>query len=583
MKEPDAIILVESPQKARRLERVLQGRYLVLPTYGSVCDLRPKVSGGIAIDPECFLGMYSLTSEPRRAIDGKRVIAHLAARIEQDPTIPVLFAMENTQRGESIAAAVAHYLGLCRPRRVRCSSLDPVQLQSAIRDADDIDRAAVSAYLTRLHIDHVLTRTIVPWLHDTHGLHAAPCSLLGFIVDAMVNEREVALARRDGSAVPHTYEVEIGDWKANWVHQHQDAFTAMPVSNADTAKTAVQQYAVTPAITRRIERVGALRVINIINREVQIPAPAALNAAELIAVAARAMGWPDDKTRDVALQLYGGADACAWITDPESLVNTVPMAMETGIRAFLRASGLPGASSDACSSTPPWSVRGAQAILPVDWTIESAGTTDDQRALYSIIRDRAIFSQLAPATLRACEVEFTDLQGQDWFRATFFTWLDQGWVDTTAIHSEAVTAPDLPLIAHSLPKFLPGDVVRVTGRGVGASTPAFLGRFTDATLHEALWRLGVACDVGPHEFKRFLQGRTSLQIAQDGALKPTRLGQTTYKVVHPWLRASHIAYAVDIACQCEQIAVGHIDGPRLIGKVWEHLRQDLSTFQPYAK
>ena len=120
----NTLIIVESPNKAKKLNEMFAGRFKAIATCGHICDLPENpIAPDVGIDRVAMKGRYELTKNSKRSVDGTRVITTLKKYLKDNPGTDIYIASDDDREGESIGAFVAGYLGLKNPKRMRFNAI----------------------------------------------------------------------------------------------------------------------------------------------------------------------------------------------------------------------------------------------------------------------------------------------------------------------------------------------------------------------------------------------------------------------------------------------------------------------------
>jgi DNA topoisomerase I len=158
------LIIVESPSKARTLERFLGNEYVVRASMGHIRDL-PKSKTGVDIEGG-FVPEYEV-------IPGKeKQIRELRAAVKTASS--TLLAADPDREGEAIAWHLAEALGLRNPDRIVFHEITKLAVEAALASPRKIDRSLVAAQEARRVIDRLVGYEISPllWRKVRKGLSA---------------------------------------------------------------------------------------------------------------------------------------------------------------------------------------------------------------------------------------------------------------------------------------------------------------------------------------------------------------------------------------------------------------------------
>src|SRR3954464_5474222 len=155
---PKHLVIVESPAKARTIERVLGDDYRVLASYGHVRDLPDnpgKGKFGVDVDHD-FAPDYVVSDDRRKQVDA---IAKAAKSADT-----VYLATDLDREGEAIAWHVAEAANVAadKARRVTFSEITADAIREAFAHPRDIDHNLVDAQQTRRILDRLVGYTLSP-------------------------------------------------------------------------------------------------------------------------------------------------------------------------------------------------------------------------------------------------------------------------------------------------------------------------------------------------------------------------------------------------------------------------------------
>ena len=180
------LVIVESPAKAKTINKYLGDDYIVKASMGHVRDLPPK---GMGVDLETFHPDYVIIEE--RGKD--KLVAELKKLAKQSPL--VYLATDLDREGEAIAWHLKEALGVSddRARRVIFNAITKTEIQRAFADPKSIDMDRVNAQQARRILDRIVGYEISPllWRKVAKGLSAGRVQSVAvrLVVD---REREIA-------------------------------------------------------------------------------------------------------------------------------------------------------------------------------------------------------------------------------------------------------------------------------------------------------------------------------------------------------------------------------------------------------
>jgi DNA topoisomerase-1 len=480
---PKNLVIVESPAKARTIERYLGADYNVLASYGHVRDL-PENPGkgkfGVDVDND-FAPEYVISDDRRKQVAEITKAAKLADT--------VFLATDLDREGEAIAWHVveAAHVPAAKTQRVTFNEITESAIREAFAHPRQIDTNLVDAQQTRRIVDRLVGYTLSPLLSRKirSGLSAGRVQSVAVRL-VVEREREIsAFTAREYWTLEALLATMAGATFAAEVVRIDGA--ALDVGDGETA----DHHA---AALRELEA----RVTKIATRkQSRSPAPP-FTTSTLQQEASRTLGFSPKRTMSVAQRLYEGADTpyghvgliTYMRTDSTAIAGVAmgeardvirdrfgqPYTMPKGRVYKTKTKG----AQEAHESIRPTSFRRDPDSL--------AGTLQaDELRLYRLIWQRAIASQMAAKELETTTVELA--AGPYELRASATKTLFDGFA---AVYTEGRDDDaDEEEAERQLPAVAEGDttdVREVTPTQHFTEPPP---RFTEATLIKALEEHGI--------------------------------------------------------------------------------------------
>lgn len=407
------LVIVESPAKARTLERYLGRDFQVKASVGHIVDL-PKSKLGVDIekgfvpDFHVIQGKKKIIEELRRAAMGKEHI-YLAS----DPD----------REGEAIAWHIADQIGRDHHRmhRVLINEITRKAVQEAIAHPHKLDRKKFEAQIARRILDRLVGYQISPilWKKVRRGLSAGRVQSVAV---RLVCEREKEIrafvpqeywslmALLEGRAGP-AFEARLVEWRGEKI---------------DNKKFRIESETEISKIVRAVE--GCPWAVSDVERKERrrFPTPPFVTS-KLQQEAARKLGFQPQRTMQVAQRLYEGVEL-----GPEGSVGLVTYMRTDSTRVSADAVRevrrfIHGQYGESYLPEKPVTYRSKkgiqdahEAIRPtsMEYTPERVRRylRRDAFALYSLIWERFVASQMAPAVYD--QTVFDIRVGEALFRAT---------------------------------------------------------------------------------------------------------------------------------------------------------------------
>jgi DNA topoisomerase-1 len=478
------LVIVESPAKARTIERYLGEDYRVLASYGHVRDL-PENPGkgkfGVDVDHD-FAPEYVVSADSRKRVDD---IAKAARGSDM-----VYLATDLDREGEAIAWHVAEAANVpaAKTRRVTFSEITEPAIREAFANPRHIDQNLVDAQQTRRIIDRLVGYTLSPLLSR---------KVMGGLSAGRVQSVAVRLV------VEREREIEAFTAREYWTIETILAARSGETFAAELVRIDGEALAIEDEATAT-GHVEALRGAHPIVRKVSVrtqkrsPAPP-FTTSTLQQEASRKLSFSPKRTMSIAQRLYEGADTPDGHVGLITYMRTDSTAM-AGV-AMGEAREVIGERYGEPFTMPKGRVhktkaKGAQeaheSIRPTSFRRDPdslAGTLKpEELRLYRLIWQRALASQMAPKELETTSIELVD--GRYELRASATKTLFEGFarVYTEGRDDDADEddegAGRLPALAEGDPT----DVRDVTPTQHFTEPPP---RFTEATLIKALEEHGI--------------------------------------------------------------------------------------------
>ena len=409
------LVIVESPAKAKTIEKYLGTGYIVKASMGHLIDL-PK--SRIAIDVENNFNPEYITVRGR---------AKLLKELQKDAknATEVLLASDNDREGESIAWHLKN--SFCEKtsapiKRIVFNEITPQAINDAVKNPMDIDESKVNAQKARRVLDRLVGYNLSPllWKKVKNGLSAGRVQSVAL---RLICERESEVE----SFIPDEYwslDADFIKGKSN--------FTAQLISYNDK-KPELQNEKSVQVIIDEIKN-SECEVVDIKYSEKTVRPKAPFTTSKLQQAAANRLGFTSRKTMQIAQQLYEGVNIG---------VNRV------GLITYMRTDSV-RISQTAINDVRNWLEKNYPAELPeqqieytvgkkaqdahegirptyVSYTPDSVKEylTRDQLRLYSIIWERFVSSQMNNAKTRTTSVDIK--AGNALFRVSASKVIEKGF------------------------------------------------------------------------------------------------------------------------------------------------------------
>ena len=548
MQEPMAnrLIIVESPSKARTLEKFLGPGFTVAASMGHVRDL-PKSRLGVDVD-HGFAPEYEVTKD-------KQVTA---LRKEARKADDVLLASDPDREGEAIAWHLAEALNLRQPERIVFHEITRPAVEAALRSPRPIDRDLVAAQEARRVIDRLVGYKLSPllWKKVRKGLSAGRVQSVAVRlvidreneIDAFVPEEwwtvEARLRTESGEELTARLHARLGDADEAEEPEEEPAARGEGKDAVPTGRVRLGDEAAALEVLRALgvddqglpgPQSPPFRVARIVARQQSRNAPPPYTTSTLQQEASTRLRMTPRRTMSTAQQLYEGVDLPGegpvglityMRTDSTRISDLARDAAHAHIRdSFGEQYVRRGAAPVRRAKAAPVEAQDAhEAIRPTDpaRTPESVAKhlDRDQARLYELVWRRFVASQMAAARFDLTRV---DLHAADLvFRASGSVLRFDGFL--------RVLRPDDRDDDRSLPALAEGQdlALQELRREQHFTQPP--PRYTEASLIKELEERGIGRPSTYAPTVETIQERTYVEQLER-RLHPTLLGRTVDTVL----------------------------------------------------
>lgn len=369
------LVIVESPAKAKTIEKYLGKDYQVLSSVGHVRDL-PK-SNKDAVDIEGgFVPRYIISPGKDRVIKALQTAAKKADE--------VLLASDPDREGEAIAWHVSELIAPHNKKikRVVFYEITKDAVLEAVQKPRDIDLDLKEAQEARRVLDRLVGYDLsgLIWKKVRYGLSAGRVQSPALRI-LMEREREIR------AFIPETYHVLTVATKDK-----------VPVTFTCQDKPKDKKEA------ERIKKIGdghTFAITNIKETEAKRSPKPPFTTSTLQQAASTRLGFAPARTMGAAQKLYEAGHITYMRTDSTNLSAVAIKQLESRISKDYGAKYLQTRQYKTKSKSAQ---EAHEAIRPTDASKNSAGSTADQKALYDLILSRTLASQMSDATLSRTKV-----------------------------------------------------------------------------------------------------------------------------------------------------------------------------------
>jgi len=567
------LLIVESPAKAKTINKYLGKDFTVLASYGHVRDLVPKEG---AVDPDNHFAMeYAVIEKNEKHVDA---IAKAARGADN-----LFLATDPDREGEAISWHIGEILrerGLLEGKplqRVVFTEITPRAIKEAMNQPREIAVPLVDAQQARRALDYLVGFNLSPvlWRKVQRGLSAGRVQSPAL---RMIVEREEEI---EAFVAREYWTVE-----AECAHPQQ-AFTAR-LYKLDGKK--FEQFTITDGDTaedarKRLVKAanGALHVTDVTSKErKRRPAPP-FTTSTLQQEASRKLGFTTSRTMRVAQKLYEGValgdegtvGLISYMrTDSVNLSQDAVAEIRDVIARDFGTKALPD-KPNTYQTKSKNAQEAHEAIRPTAALRTPAQMAryldDDARRLYELIWKRAVACQMVPATLNTVSVDLA-AGSEHSFRASGTTVVDPGFLAVYEEGKDAKAAEDEDE-GRKLPAMKTGDRIPLDRIHADQHFTEPPPRYSEASLVKALEEYGIG---RPSTYASIIQTLLFRKYVEldSRRFRPTDVGRAVSKFL-----SGHFTQYVDydftakLEDELDAVSRGEEEWVPLMERFWEPFKK----------
>jgi DNA topoisomerase-1 len=559
------VVVVESPAKAKTINKYLGKDYTVLASYGHVRDLPPK-DGSVRPD-EDFAMDWEVDSKAERRLK------EIAAAVKNADSL--ILATDPDREGEAISWHISEELKRRRAlkdvdvRRVVFNEITKTAVLNAMANPRGLDRELIEAYLARRALDYLVGFTLSPVLwRKLPGSRSA--GRVQSVALRLVCEREAeieAFKPREYWSIEVTFATEAGATFAARLAvldgRKLDRFDLVDQGAAEAA-------------ARRIREGAPFTAASVEKKQVRRNPQPPFTTSTLQQEASRKLGLSATRTMRVAQKLYEGVDIGGETvglitymrTDGVQLAGEAIAASRRLIEQSYGKEYLP-ASPRQYKTAAKNAQEAHEAIRPTDLRRRpqdvARALDSDERRLYELIWKRTVASQMESAVLDQVSVDIAGAGGAAVLRATGSVLRFDGFL---TLYREDVDDPAEDESDRRLPPLNEGDrpsLQEVRPEQHFTQPPP---RYTEASLVKKLEELGIGRPSTYASILQVLQDRNYVRLEKKRFVPEDRGRLVTAFLSSFFERYVQYNFTADLENQLDDISGGRIDWKAVLRDFW---------------
>ncbi|QFS84100.1 DNA topoisomerase 1 [Roseivivax sp. THAF40] len=549
------VVVVESPAKAKTINKYLGSDYTVLASYGHVRDLPPK-NGSVDTD-----NGFDMTWEI--ANDSRKHVKAIADALKDDNAL--ILATDPDREGEAISWHLKEALTKRRSikkdtavSRVTFNAITKDAVTEAMNNPRDIDAPLVEAYLARRALDYLVGFNLSPVLwRKLPGARSA--GRVQSVCLRLIVEREMeieAFRAREYWSVKAQLKTPRGQvFEARLVSLSGKKLDRYDLENETQAEMAVQ------AITSRDLSVTSVEA-KPANRNPSAP----FMTSTLQQEASRKFGMGAKICMSTAQRLYEAGHITYMRTDGIDMAPEAVSEARDAIKDRFGPEYVP--SSPRIYKNKAKNAQEAhECIRPTDMTkdADSLGLRDaDQKKLYDLIWKRTLACQMEAARLERTTVEIGSRDGEVGLRATGQVVLFDGFLRVYEEGRDDVVDDD----DKRLPQIMEGEKTAKEGVTPEQHFTQPPPRYTEATLVKKMEELGIGRPSTYASVISTIQDREYVRKDKNRLFPEDKGRIVTIFLLNFFKRYVEYDFTAALEAELDDVSAGEGDYKELLAKFW---------------
>lgn len=556
------LVIVESPAKAKTIERYLGKKFKVIASMGHVRDL-PRSQMGIDIENGFEPKYITIRGKGKIVKDLKKAVKKVKH---------VYLASDPDREGEAIAWHLAHTLNidLNSPCRVVFNEITKDAIKESFKHPREIDLNLVNAQQTRRILDRLVGYQISPllWKKVKKGLSAGRVQSIAV---KLINDREQEIQ----AFVPEEYwTIPVDFLKGN------EPFAAN-FYGINGKKVELKNEEETMQIVSKLKKGSTFDVGEVVRKERKRMPAVPFTTSSLQQEAARKLNMKAKKTMMLAQQLYEGIEVAkgkieGLITYMRTDSTRISAVAQEEAQAYilekfgqdyvgteLKKQKASENSQDAHEAIRPTSTRHTPEQL-------KAALSRDQFRLYKLIWERFIASQMAPAVLDTVRAKIQ--QGDFMFYANGSTVKFQGFMKVYVEGSDDQVDTDTN---KKLPVLNEGDQVVLRDVSPKQHFTQPPPRYTEARLVKTLEELGIG---RPSTFVATIETiqKRGYVVLDNKRFVPTELGVIVVDIMNQYFEdIMDVEFTAQMESSLDLIGDGEKNWVRVVHDFYDGFHKEL--------
>ena len=545
------VVVVESPAKAKTINKYLGADYTVLASYGHVRDL-PAKDG--SVDPGHD---FAMTWEV--AADSRKHVRAIAEALKTDDVL--ILATDPDREGEAISWHLQEALAPTirkgkQVSRVTFNAITKSAVTQAMKQPRQVDQALVDAYLARRALDYLVGFTLSPvlWrkLPGAKSAGRVQSVCLRLIVDREM-EIEAFRAREYWTVAANLVTPRGQEFEARLTVLGGRKLDKYDIPTATAAELAVQAVTARSLTVKSVEARPASRN----------PYPPFMTST-LQQEASRKFGMGAKQCMGAAQRLYEAGHITYMRTDGIDMAPEAVMAARDEIKRRFGSAYVPE-SPRMYKNKARNAQEAHECIRPTDMQAspDSLKLEPDQRKLYDLIWKRTIASQMSAARMERTTVDVASADAQVELRATGQVVLFDGFLK---VYEEGRDDEDED--EGRLPQILQGEPAEKRGITPEQHFTQPPPRYTEATLVKRMEELGIGRPSTYASILTTIQDRDYVRKDKNRLIPEDKGRLVTAFLSNYFRKYVEYDFTADLEGQLDDVSAGERDYKEVLARFW---------------
>lgn len=551
------LVIVESPNKCKKIESYLGGGYKVVASMGHIRDL-PKKELGINFDDDFSLDykyIPDLKLGDRIFDGGEKRIERIKKLVMTNKPKKIYLATDDDREGEAIAWHIKECLGLddSQFERIIFNEITEKALKNSILNSRGLLYDKIYAQEARRALDRLVGYLVSPVVSEVLGVPVSAGRVQSPAVFLVVlRDDEITRFK----AVDH-FGVKLSfkdSWSANWL-------TKNFITDANP-------FVIDKSLVEKVAETKKVVVLDCLQTVEYSSPPPPFSTALLIQAASVSLGYSSQLTARISQSLFEQGVISYHRTDSLNLSDDIIK----DVRTFALDQGYELPEEPNKFKEKAGAQNAHEAIRPVDITKKDLGLNDQEKALYNLIWGRSVACQLAKAEYAATSLQLGSEDGNYLFTSKSRTLQKKGWL---VFGEDCLDDSEKEENHGVVPVLEKGTVVDVLSSKIISKKTQAPKRYTEASLIKKLESLGIG---RPSTYASIMTNilKKGYLVEEKRMLRSSNIGQS---LIHSLMKANFsfldLNYSKEMELQLDKIEFSESNFLNVVSGLHSQLSEEI--------